>query len=445
MDLKDCIRKLDAAGHLSHVRTETDPVHELSGLCSKLEGGKAVLFENVKGYDIPVFSGMWWNRENVAAIFDTPIDRLSALFSKAVASLKDAAVAPIIVENAPAQAMVMPRPDLSRLPVPTHAVQDGGPYFSDCVIIARDPDTGVRNASVHRLMVTGKNRLGMLMDTGRHLRDYYERAEARGEPLEITINNGVHPAYFVAATTPSSVAPIDVDELSVASYLLGEPARLCRSLTVGVEGIADAQIIMEAEILPNIREPEGPFGEVSGYYARREDRWVVNIKAVTTQVNPILSSLHPGKEIMNGQGLGVEAGLMQTIGRQVKGLKDVYMTSGGNHYHVILQMDPPNEGMAKNAIMAAFAAFSDLQMVTVVNGDIDIHKSEDIEFAMTTRCDPDKDIVIIRGAFGHELNPVVKNNVAAKVGFDCTYPVPKPEEYTRVSFMDVNEKNYVID
>lgn len=95
------------------------------------------------------------------------------------------------------------------------------------------------------------------MDMGRHLRNYYERAEAKGEPLEITINNGLHPAYFVAATTPSSAAPIDVDELAVASYLLGEPARLCRSKTVSVEGLADAQMIMEAEILPYVREPEG--------------------------------------------------------------------------------------------------------------------------------------------------------------------------------------------
>lgn len=397
MDLKDCINKLDAAGRLSHVRSEIDPRYELS----------------------PLFAG-------------------------AVASLRASPVAPVVVDDAPAQALLMRTPDISTLPVPTHAVLDGGPYFSDCVIIAKDPDTGVRNTSVHRLMVAGKDRLGILMDTGRHLRDYYERAEARGRPLEITINNGVHPAYFVAATTPGSAAPIDVDELAVASYLLGEPARLCKSRTVGVEGIADAQIIMEAEILPELREPEGPFGEVSGYYAKREDRWVVKIKAVTMQRDPVLSSLHPGKEIMNGQGLGVEANLMQTIGRQVKGLKNVLMTNGGNHYHVILQMDPPNEGMAKNAIMAAFAAFSDLQMVTVVNSDIDIHRSEDIEFAMVTRCDPEKDILIVRGAFGHELNPVVKNNVAAKVGFDCTCPIPRPREYTRVSFRETELNKYEI-
>lgn len=445
MNLKDCLNKMEAAGRLLHVRTEVDAVHELSGVCARLDGGPALVFDKVKGYDYPVTTGMWWNRENVSAIFDTPVDKLSVLFAKAVASLRENPVAPVTVDNAPAQAVFMDEPDLSRIPVPTHAMLDGGPYFSNCVIIAKDPDTGVRNTSVHRLMVSGKNRMGILMDMGRHLRDYYERAEARGQSLEITINNGAHPAYFVAATTPSSAAPIDVDELAVASYLLGEPARLCKSRTVDVEGIADAQMIIEAEILPYVREPEGPFGEVSGYYASRADRWVVNVKAISLAQDPIISMLHPGREVLNGQGLGIEANLMQSIGRQVKGLKNVFMTHGGNHYHMVLQMDPPNNGMAKNAIMAAFAAFSDLQMVTVVNSDVDIYDPADVEFAMATRMDPATDIVVIPGAFGHELNPVVKGNVAAKVGFDCTCPVPRTAEYTRLSFKPVDIDKYIIE
>lgn len=444
MDLKACIERMDKAGRLAHVLTEVNAVHELSGVAAKLDGGKAVLFHKVKGYEYPVSTGMWWNRENIAAIFGRPSSELPELFAKAVESLINSPIAPITVDNAPAQQLMMAEPDLTKIPVPTHALLDGGPYFSNCIIIARDPDTGVRNTSIHRLMVSGKDRLGILMDVGRHLRSYYERAEARGQALEITINNGLHPAYFVAATTPSSIAPMGVDELPVASYLLGEPVRLCKSKTVGVEGLADAQMIMEAEILPHIREPEGPFGEVSGYYATRADRWVVHVKAITMQENPIIHMLHPGREVWRSQGLVVEANLLKSIGKQVKGLKNVYMTPGGSHYHVILQMDPPNNGMAKNAIMSAFAAFPDLQMVTVVNSDIDIYDPDQVERAMVTRCDPAKDIVIIPDAFGHELNPVVKGNVAAKMGFDCTYPVPKPKEYTLVSFADVDINKYKI-
>lgn len=444
MDLKDCIEKMELAGRLVHVKTPVDAVHELGGVSAAMEGGPALYFDKVKGYEYPVTTGMWWNRENVSAIFDTPVSELSALFSRAIASLRENPVAPIVVNEAPAQYRFMEEPDLSRIPVPTHALQDGGPYFSNCVIIAKDPDTGVRNSSIHRLMVSGKDRMGILMDMGRHLRDYYERCEARGLPLEITINNGAHPAYFVAATTPSSAAPIDVDELAVASYLLGEPARLCPSRTVSVEGIADAQMIIEAEILPHVREPEGPFGEVSGYYATRADRWVVKVKAISFQKDPVIHMLHPGIEVLNGQGLGIEANLLQSIGRQVKGLKNVYLSHGGHHYHMILQMDPPNNGMAKNAILAAFAAFSDLQMVTVVNSDVNIYDPADIEFAMCTRMDPARDIVTIPCAFGHELNPIVKDNMCTKIGFDCTYPVPKSPAYDRIDFMKVDLNSYNI-
>ncbi len=444
MDLKDCLRKLEEEGRLCHVRTEVDPVHELAGVAARLEGGKVVQFDHVKGSAWPVVTGLWWNRDNLACVFGCETSRLSFLFADAVAALRSAPVAPVVVENAPAQEYVMPEPDIGRIPVPTHALKDGGPYFSNCVVIARDPETGVRNTSVHRLMVTGPKRLGILMDVGRHLRDYYERAEAMGKPLEITINNGPHPAFYVAAITPRAAAPIDVDELAVASYLLGEPARLCRSLTVDVEGIADAQMIIEGEILPHVREPEGPFGEVSGYYATREDRWVVNVRAVTLRKDPVIHMLHPGREVWNSVGLGVEANMFQTISRQVPGLKQVYLTHGGSHYGAVLQMDPPKNGMAKNAILAAFAAFPPLQMVRVVNSDVDIFDPEDVERAMVTRCDPGRDVVIIRDAFCHELNPTTRDNVGSKIGFDCTCPVPRSPRYDKVSYQKVDLSRYDI-
>ncbi|GHU33506.1 hypothetical protein AGMMS50256_25550 [Betaproteobacteria bacterium] len=445
MDFQQSLRKLAEAGRLAVVKSEVDPVHELAGIAREFEGGKVVLFEKVKGFTFPLAIGLWWNRDNLAELFGVEKSDLSFLFARAMASLAKNPVAPVVVENAPAQQVVMEDVDLFRIPVPTLALKDGGPYFDNCIVIARDPDTGVRNTSIHRLMITGKDKLGLLMDYGRHLRDYYERAEARNEALEITINNGVNAAYYVAAITPSAAAPIDVDELGVASFLLGEPARLCRSKTVKPEGIADAQLIIEAEILPHLREPEGPFGEVSGYYAVEDNRWVVKVKAITHCQNPVISSLLPGKEVWNSVGLGVEASLFQNISRQVKGLKKVYMTHGGSHYHVIIQIDPPANGLSKNAILAAFAAFPPLQMVTAVNSDVDIENPEEVERAMVTRCDPTRDIIIIPGALGHELNPVTNDGFGAKMGFDCTYPLPKERKYEKVAFQKVNLGDYEID
>lgn len=444
-NFKEVLAKLAAEGRLARVKSEVDVAYEAAGIARAFEGNQVVLFEKLKGHTFPLAIGLLWNRDNLAAIFDITAERLPFLFNDAVKTLHRDPVAPIVVDGpAPAQAVRMPEVDLSRIPVPILAEKDGGPYFDNCVVIARDPDTGVRNTSIHRLMVTGKDRLGLLMDMGRHLRDYYERAEARGRSLEITINNGVHPAYYVAAITPSAAAPIDMDELAVASALLGEPARLCRSTTVNVEGIADAQLILEAEILPHVREPEGPFGEVSGYYAERDDRWVVHVKAVTHADKPVISTLLPGKEVWNSVGLGVEPNIFETLSRQVKGLKKVYMSHGGSQYHVILQIDPPYNGMAKNAILAAFACYPALQMVTAVNSDVDIHDAEDVERALVTRCDPARDIIIIRDALCHELNPVAPGGVGAKMGFDCTYPLPKERKFERVTFKQVNLADYDI-
>lgn len=445
MDFHEVLEKLAREGRLVRVKSEVDTAYEAAGIARAFEGKQMVLFEKLKDHSFPLAIGLLWNRDNLASVFDTTAEKLPFLFNDAVKSLHQNPVAPILVDQAPAQAVAMPEADLSKIPVPILAEKDGGTYFDNCVVIARDPDTGVRNTSIHRLMVTGKNRLGLLMDLGRHLRDYYERAEAKGQPLEITINNGVHPAYYIAAITPSAAAPIDMDELAVASALLKEPARLCRSKTVQVEGIADAQLIMEAEILPHVREPEGPFGEVSGYYALRDDRWVVHVKAITHAENPVISSLLPGKEVWNSVGLGVEPNIFETLSRQVKGLKKVYMSHGGSQYHVILQIDPPLNGMAKNAIMAAFACYPALQMVTAVNSDVDIYDAEDVERALVTRCDPARDIIIIRDALCHELNPVAPGGVGSKMGFDCTYPLPKERKYERVTFKQVNLANYDIE
>ena len=297
MDFRSVIARLEQQGKVVHVKSEVDPVHELAGIAKKFEGQeKIVVFDRVKGQKYPVACGLWWNRDIIGSLFGVKAGEVPGIFAAAGKSFQEKPVAPVIVENPPCQEEVTLAPNLYELTVPTLALEDGGAYFSNCIVIAKDPDTGVRNTSIHRLMITGKNRLAMLMDVGRHLRSYYERAEAKGQPLEITINNGVDPAVYVCATYPGT--GIRDDELGVASALNGgEPVRLSRSKTVGVEGLADAEVVIEGRMLPNIREPEGPFGEVSGFYAQKDNRWVVEVTAITNRKQPLMSTLLPGKEV----------------------------------------------------------------------------------------------------------------------------------------------------
>jgi len=448
-DLQAYVQNLEKKGLLARVRTEVDLVHELAGVAKHFEGQEVVLFEKIRGYEMPVLIGLMWNRKNVGALFDVPAQKLPFHIGEAMVKWKsapsDPAVLPVAVTDAPAQELRIEPVDLTRLPAPVLALEDGGPYLSNSVVIAKDPDTGVRNTSIHRCMITGPTRMTFLMDKGRHLRDYYERAEKRNCPLEITISNGVNIPSAIAAVTPGSVSSVDSDELGIASVLLGEPVRLCRSLTVAPEGLADAQFIIEGELLPHVREPEGPFGEVSGYYAARDNRWVVNVKAITRRENAIIHTLLPGAEVYNYVGLTAEAAVFRSISAQMGGILNVHLAhSGGGFYTAVVQMEPQAPGFAKQAISAAFAAFPPLQIVTVVNSDIDIFNADDVQWALATRFDPDTDLVIIKNCYGHELNPQVKNGLVTKIGFDCTCPVPRPESFKRVAFREVDLGQYTI-
>ena len=444
MNLKKCLEKLEKENRLIRISVEVDPIHELAGVAAKLEGDKVVLFEKVKGYSQPVVCGLLWNRDHLASLFDRTGEELSFFFGDGVKNTDFEKFKPLVSAKPISQEVVEMTPNLLEIPTPTLALKDGGPYYSSSVVIAKDPDTGVRNVSVHRLMVTGERRMTMLMDVGRHLRDYYERAEKKGEPLEITINNGVDPAVYFAAITPSSAVGIDQDELAVAGFLRGEPVALSTSKTVAVEGIGEAQLIIEGEILPHIRETEGPFGEVTGYYALEDQRWVVEVKAITHQKEPVIQTLLPGMEVWNSVGLMAEASIFQTISKQIPGVKKVYLSHGGcGFYHAYVQMDPPRNGMGKNAILATFAAFPPLQMVTVVNSDVDIFNPIEVQQAMATRLRPDMDILVIPKSFGHGLNPATEGGYGGKVGFDCTYPLPKSSEYEKVTFQEVNLADYL--
>lgn len=449
-DLQACIKILEEKGRLLRVKTEVDLDYELSGVAKKYEGKEVLLFEKVRGYDFPVFIGLMWSRENLGYIFNQPQDKLAFYvgdaFNKWRATAKDPNVAPKIVENAKAQEVRIDPVDLYQLPTPTLALEDGGKYLANSVVIAKDPDTGVRNCSIHRFMITGPNRMTMLLDRGRHLRDYYERAEAKGQPLEITISNGVDPSVGLAAVSPGGAAPIDMDELGIASVMLGGPLELCKSLTVAPEGVADAQFIIEGEMLPHIRETEAPFGEVAGYYGEQADRWVVNVKAITRRKNPIIHTILSGKEVFNYVGLTAEAAIFKTITAQMAGIQNVHMSHCSGFYTAVVQMDPKAPGFGKQAIMATFAAFPPLQVVTVVNSDVNIYDQDDVQWAVATRFDPDNDLVIVRKSYGHELNPMVTpEGLVTKIGFDCTCPIPTPARFKRVAFRNVDLSKYVIE
>ncbi len=445
IDLQSCVEFMQRHNHLIRVKSEVDPDLELAGIARKFEGGKAVLFENVKGRDYPVLVGLYWNRDFLAKFFQTTSARLPFALADDIRAWRRNPVEPIIAKQGPANEVIENDLDLSTLPIPRHAEGDGGPYLTSSVVIAKDPDTGVRNLSIHRMMVTGKNRFTMLLEELGHVMDYFKRAEARGQALELTVNNGVDYALSMAAASPASAAPIEMDEIGIACQMHGAPVRLIEAQTVDVEAIADAQFVIEGKILPNVREPEGPYAEVTGYYAGVEARWVFEVSAITRRRAPIFHSILSGKEVYNAYGLIAGAGAFDKVHSLVPEVTAVHFSDGSVPYHLVVQIDKKHEGSQRNAIMAAFVSLAFVKTVTVVDTDVDPYSVTDVEWAVQTRCRFDRDILHIPDAIGHRLNPMVENDKWERLGIDATVPLPREDKYKRATMRNVNLDDFDIE
>ncbi|WP_411730834.1 UbiD family decarboxylase [Paeniglutamicibacter sp.] len=448
-DMSRIIEALDAAGRLVRVKSEVDPEFDLAGIAARYEGqDRAVLFERVRGSDIPVLTGLYWSRGLLGGLFDMLEQDLPSYVSDMISGWQREPVNPVVVPEGPVTEVSMTGSEvnLHDLPIPVHALEDGGPYIDAGVVISRDPETGVRNASIQRFMVAGPRTLHVNIDAGRHLGLYLDKAAERGESLPLTINIGVGPGVHFAAATPSESAPADTDELGIASAFHGSALRLVAGRNSDVEMVAEAMISLECEIVPGELADEGPFAEVTGYYAERAPRPVVHVKAIHRRREAVFHTILSGQEVFNSVGLLGESNVLSLVSKQVPGIKDVAFTHGGcGFYHAVLQMRQVRKGWSKQAIMATFAAFPPLKMVTVVDDDVDIRNASDVEWAMATRLDPVNGVLTIPAAFGHGLNPSFPNYVGAKIGFDATRTFPHEAHHERAKYKSVDLADFVIE
>ncbi|MCC7116534.1 MAG: UbiD family decarboxylase [Burkholderiales bacterium] len=450
VDLSACIDHLEATGDLLRVRTEVDPRHELAGVAKRLEGGKPVLFERVRGGDVPVLAGLLWNRDIVGSIFGLPKDEVPFRIAAAIASWREQPdrYAGRLLDRAPANEVVEPGPDLSRLPIPVHALEDGGRYFDAAIVMARNPRTGRANISIHRMMVTRKDRLTFLIDPGRHLGEYVAVAEERGERLPVTINVGVGLAPWIVSSLPR----LGDDKHEIASHLVGRPIDLVRARTVDVPAYACAQFVVEAEILPNVREDEAPFAEVTGYYGGRDRRWVMQVRAITRRAKPVFHTVLSGAEVWNAVGFTAEAAIFSAVRKSIPEVVAVYLPHGGcGFYEAVVQVGARRPGLGAEVIRETFRAFRSLQRVVVVDADVDLRDAIDVDWAITTRFKAETGLVVMPGEEGHILNPVVKiaadckSGTVTKVGIDATVPLDDdPKKFERVRFKPVDLSRYTI-
>jgi UbiD family decarboxylase len=400
------------------VSRPVDPAYEITALVAKLEkeGRRrpVLLFENVKGTSFPVLTNLHASRSRLAAAINAPPDRMLPTYLRAM----ERPLPPRVVPTGPVKEVVRRGADvdLGLLPQIVHHDRDAGPYVTAAISFARDPATETWNCAYNRLMIQGRDRSSIHLTLGKHLWEFYKVAEARGEPLPVAFAIGVHPAIALGAL---AIGSIDEDERAIMGALLGEPLELVKCETSDVLVPAHAELVLEGEILPAERTPEGPFGEFTGYSLGERQREIVRYTAVTHRRDAMFQDITVAHlDHMLLSTIPMEANLYRAVRAMVPSVKAVRVPGPFTCYVSIEQRLP---GQAKNAIMAVLGADLYMKRVVVVDHDVDVFDDRQVNWALATRCQPDRDITIVTHARGSDLDPSTREDgYTAKWGVDAT-------------------------
>jgi len=380
-----------------------------------------VWLEKVGTSAFPVVTNVYGSRGRYAMALGVPEDRLTETW----AERNDRLLEPVRRETGPVHDVVLTGNDvdLGVLPIMKHFAEDAGRYITNAIVVANDPDTGVRNASFHRMQVKGRALLGTSLHSRRHLWNYAQRAEERGEDLPIAIVVGAHPLFTFGGLWKG---PIGVDEYAVIGGLMGTPLETVPGRTVPIDVPAHAEFVLEGRILASRREPEGPFAEFTGYASERSTQNVVQISAICHRKDAIYQDIVPGISDEHTSLLAVpaEARLLKTLRQHFPNATAVaYPKSGTCRFHAYISLRRATAGQARNAAAMAFGDDLSLKLVVVVDDDVDVRNDSDVLWAMATRMQAHEDIDVMRNAMGAILDPSNQAGLTSKMMIDATRPV----------------------
>lgn len=421
-DLRDFINLLrrQAPEDLWKITKPVSKSYEITAFALELERESrypALMFNNVEGSSIPLITNLFASRRRIAmALGINESDLLSAW-----QRLMENRIPPRYQKDGPVKEIILKgdEVDLSHFPIPVHFEVDAGPYITAGISIARDPDTGIGNLSYARLQIKGKNKLGASLHSRGNFWDYQRRAEEKNQPLEVAVAIGVHPAVSIAAATR---LPLGEDELELAGGLLGEPIDLVPAETVDLMVPADAEMVIEGYIEPNVREDEGPFGEYTGYATERSTRHVMHVNAISHRRDMIFHDIIPGasSEHLN---LSKTSRVPQFFNQLKKLLPNVVAMNypqSGTHFHCYLSMKKLLDGQPRQAMAFLFGIDLYLKLIVVVDEDVDVFNEEQVMWALATRFQAQRDLFVIPDAPCNVLDPSSENGVSDKLGLDAT-------------------------
>ena len=433
MGLRGFLEQLDKNGELVRIRKEVSTEYEMAGIIDAL-GEKPVFFEKVKESTVPVVAGLVSSKELIARALNIEKEHLLHKLSNAIEN----PLPPDIVEKGECQEMIEKAVDLTELPIMRYTEKDGGKYIASAIAIIEDPELG-RNTCFHRLMLFDKNKFVARIVEERGTDTALKKS---GGELDIAMCIGNSTATLLAAATS---LPKGVDELGMANAL--EKTELVKCKTIDLEVPRDCEFVLEGRIAEETAS-EGPFLDTTGILDRVRQQPVIEVKCITHRRNPMYQTLLPGRsEHKFLMGMPREPTIFNEVNKVCE-CKDVYITPGGCSWlHAVVQIKKQKPDEGKKAIEAAFKGHSSLKHCVIVDDDINIYDQNDVEWAIATRFQADKDAVILPNQRGSSLDPSGdltegKKATTCKMGLDATIPSKvtgkgfEKEEYRRVDLSE---------
>ncbi|KZX15076.1 3-octaprenyl-4-hydroxybenzoate carboxy-lyase [Methanobrevibacter cuticularis] len=429
--MENFLKLLEEEYRILRIKEEVSTKYEAAKILRE-HPTKTVILSNVEGYDIPIISGICNTREKIARSLGCTISEITQkIINSTTNPQKISKYNDLSNSN---NEYTSKKADLNKIPILTHYKRDGGPYITAGVVFAKDPETGIQNASIHRMLVLGKNKLAIRI-VPRNLYTYFQKSKKMNKDLDIAIAIGMDPTTLLATTTS---IPIDQDEMEVANTFKDGNLNLMNLKNVDLK-VPEAEIIFEGKILANETAKEGPFVDLTDTYDVIRDEPVIELNNMHIKENAMYHAILPaGFEHKLLQGMPQEPRIFQAVQNTVPTVKNVVLTEGGCCWlHSAIAIEKQTQGDGKNAILAALAAHPSLKHAVVVDTDVDIFDPQDIEYAIATRVKGDDDIIIVPKARGSSLDPVaLPDGTTTKVGVDATKLIGKEEKFERVSLSE---------
>ena len=427
-DLRDFLKQADEKGVVRHVTEEVKREYEMSTLMMDLDKEHRypiVCFDKVENSEFPVVTNILGCRERFAEGLGVAADKVSETYAARIRSRIEEVK---VVENAPFNAHTITGDDIDlyKLPIPTHFPIDAGPYVTSGLCVAKDPESGAETLGFHRMQLKGKDKLGISLHSRQRLWEYFRRSEERGESLKAAIVIGVHPNISLGSM---ALVPYDQGKYGAIAGLFGEPLEVAPCLHSDLMVPAYAEIVLEGEILADVREKEGPFAEFTNYACYRSTENVFKVTAIRYRENAFYHDITPGMSSEHVTVVAVqrEGDVLNALHQTLPNIKAVHAPfSACGLFHCYISMKKIAEGQPQQAIYAAFAVDHNIKMVVVVDEDVDVYNEEEVLWALATRLQADKGVTILPQhlGMGVTLDPSTDElSRTSKMGIDATKPL----------------------